>query len=532
MERICLKGGLVYDGTGRPPVRADVLVEDGRIAAIAPKLGDEQARCIDVEGCAVTPGFVDMHRHCDIAPLRDAGFGALELAQGITTTVVGNCGLAPVPFIPNPAGVAFADSIEPVIGPMPRSLGFVRYADYTAALQKKPLPLNMGFLAAAGAVRCAVKGFSPAPLTARERTQTAAYVEEAMQAGARGVSLGIMYRPECYTSPEEYDALLAPAARRGGILCTHIRGEGDSLVASVQEVIGIAARAGMALNISHFKATGVQNWGSQILRAISCIEEARAKGQPVTADFYPYEGGSTTLLSLLPPSLLERYPDLRAFESSAAREALRSALQQDHPGWDNMARSIGWERIRISSAALPHNRRYEGKSLARLAEEEKAAHPADVVARLLAEEGGKTGVIVMSMAWADVCTVAKLPYTALISDALYGGGSSPHPRLYGAFPRFLHQLVLQDQLMPLEKAVAKMTDFPARRMGFTERGRLAPGMIADVAVFNPAAFRDTATYEQPCQLAVGLHSLLVAGKLVLAQEQWNRTCAGRFLPGS
>lgn len=529
MERICIEGGLVYDGTPCLPSRADILVENGRIAALGHGFAGIAAKRIDARGCVVTPGFVDMHRHCDAAALRQDGFGTIELAQGITTAVGGNCGLAPVPAASDGAEQAFYEYIEPVTGPIPRNCGMTGYHSYVQALKAARLPMNMGFLAAAGAIRYAVKGFSKEPLTAKETARAAAYVEEAMAAGACGVSLGIMYRPECYTTPQEYDAILAPAARRGGILCTHIRGEGDSLVASVQEVIDIAARAGMPLNISHFKATGVHNWGKAIFRAIECIEAARAKGQPVTADFYPYDGGSTTLLSLLPPSLLESTPDLRVFGTRAGCDDLRAALKQQHPGWDNMAQSIGWERIRISSAALEQNRAAQGKSVAKLAQEWGMSEPADVVARLLAEENGRTGVIVMSMDWMDVRTVAALPYTALISDALYGGGGSPHPRLYGAFPRFLHRMVQQDALMPMEQAIHKMTAMPAQRMGLVGRGRIAPGYAADLAVFAPEEFCDTATYADPCRLAQGLRQLLVNGTPVLQDGAVSARSAGRFV---
>ena len=469
MDEFVVRGGLVYDGTGAPPAQADVWVRDGEIMAVGVDAGGSDIPAVDASGCVVTPGFVDIHRHCDAAPLRDADFGRVELAQGITCALAGNCGLAPVPLDVSRHG-EFYEYIEPVVGKVPPHVCYNSYAGYVRALEQTELPLHLGFLAGIGAVRCAVKGFSAQPFTKRELEQAVALVDQAMEAGACGASLGIMYRPECYTAPSEYNALLRPVALRDGLLCTHIRGEGDSLVESVREVIGIARRAGVRLNISHFKATGVHNWRDKIFRAVECIEAARAQGQDVTADFYPYDGGSTTLLSLLPPTLAEYPPPFFAGHEGAAR--LREELYREHPGWDNMVTSIGWERILISSVEGAEYARYQGENFVRAAQMHGCGDPADLMAELIARAGGKVGIIVLSMAWEDVQAVARLPYTALISDALYGGGGNPHPRLYGAFPRMLRKLVREEGVLSFEQAVYKMTAMPAQRAHLSGRGVL------------------------------------------------------------
>lgn len=527
MEAWILRGGIVCDGTARPPARADILVKEGRIAAIAPHLPDTLPG-FQADGCLVTPGFVDQHRHCDLAPFRDASFGRLELAQGITSTVVGNCGLSAAPLDPNQDHDFFA-YMAPVLGPVPAGAPCASHAAYAAALAGRPLPLHIGFLAGLGSVRYAVKGFSPSPFTARELARGMQLVEEALDAGACGVSLGMMYRPECYTLPEEYAALLAPVARRGGVLCTHIRGEGDSLVASVQEVLKLAREAGVRLNISHFKATGVRNWRSSIFRAIDCLENARAGGQDVTADFYPYDGGSTTLLSLLPPSLADCPPEF--FATAAGRTRLRRELYRDHPGWDNMVTAIGWERILLSAVTGPGYLADQGKDFCQIAATHGFDDPADLMADLLASEGGNAGIIVLSMDWADVQTVAKLPYTALISDALYGDAGSPHPRLYGAFPRMLRKLVQEDHCLTLEQAIAKMTALPARCLGLTGRGVLAPGACADLLVFRPEEFADHATYTAPKQFATGMRLVFVNGRLAFRHDTMEPARAGTLLRG-
>lgn len=525
-EEFVLRNGLVHRGTGTPPVKADVWVRGGVIQEIAPQAGRPGLPSVDAGGCVVTPGFVDLHRHCDLAPWQGAGFGRAELAQGITSTLVGNCGLAPVPLDPV-RHRDFYDYMEPVIGAVPPQADCRSYRGYARALERATLPLNMGFLAGIGAVRYAVKGFSCAAFTAKELGEATALVEEAMQAGAYGASLGIMYRPECHTTAQEYAALLKPVARRDGLLCTHIRGEGDTLVESVQEVADLAQRAGVRLNISHFKATGIRNWRTTVFRAIGCIEAARARGQEITADFYPYDGGSTTLLSLLPPTLAEQPPAF--FDSAAGRARLRRELYRPHPGWDNMVTSIGWERILIGSVAGAEYAPLSGMDFAAAAQQRRCDDPADLMAELIAHTGGRVGIIVLSMAWEDVKTIARLPYTALISDALYGGGQNPHPRLYGAFPRMLRKLVREEQVLPFEQAIYKMTGLPAQRARLKGRGVLAAGAAADLLVFRPEEFADRASYAAPTKTATGLRRAYLGGQLVLQDGQPVRLGAGRVL---
>lgn len=526
-----IQAGTVYDGSGSPPRQADVLIEGDRIIAVGQALPTEGARVIDAQGRYVTPGFVDIHRHCDIAVLTNPDFGETELAQGVTTTMGGNCGLAAVPADPA-YSKAMYDYIEPVVGPIPAGMRFAAHADYANALARGPLPINMGFLVASGAVRTAVKGFSMAPYTVAELARAIALVEEGMQAGARGVSLGIMYQPECWSTVEELAAVARPAARANGILCTHIRGEGDSLIQSVQEVIDIAARAEIRLNISHLKATGITNWRDLIFRAIDRIEAARARGQEVTADFYPYTGGSTTLQSLLPPTVIEEDMSamLAKMGTSQGKQELREELNRPHEGWDNMAASIGWDRIVISAANLPEHVSYQGKSLAELAESLRYRDPADLVADLLYTENGKVGIIVMSMSQEDVDDIARLPYTALISDSLYSGTANPHPRLNGAFPHFLRDFVLDRGVLSYEQAVHKMTEMPASRIGLADRGRIAAGCMADVLVYDPRIFTDKADYIHARRQAEGMDLVLINGIPVRQGGRPTADKAGRFLP--
>lgn len=518
-KKLLIKNGMIYDGTGAPGKRGDVLVAGERIAQVGEHLPCEADQVIDGEGYVVTPGFIDIHRHCDIAPFTDPDFGKLELAQGITSTVTGNCGLAPVPTL-EPSRQKVYDYIEPVVGRVPKEMAFESYESYMEALKHRSLPLNMGFLAGAGAVKSAVKGFSKTPFTGKEMERAVRYVREAMEQGAFGMSIGIMYQPECYNTSQDYIQLVKPVAERDGILCTHIRGEGDSLVESVSEVIGIARAAGVRLNISHLKATGIANWNDKIWEAIDRIEEARTQGVEVTADFYPYTGGATTLLSLFPPSVLgeDTEKTVEFMSTEAGKRKFKEEVRRRHDGWDNMAASIGWERILISSVSRPEHEAYQGRSVKDVSDSLGYDREEDFIADLTVSEEGKVGIIVLSMSMEDVEQIAKLPYTVLISDSLYGGGGNPHPRLYGSFPRFLREMVLEKKLMPFEQGIRKMTGLPAQRMKMNKKGILAPDYDADILVFKPEELRDRSDYSCSGKLSEGIRWTVLGGELAAGRN--------------
>lgn len=292
MKRILIQNGTIYDGLGGQPYQADLLVQDDRIVRIAPGITEQADQVIDATGKVVTPGFVDIHRHHDAKPLNDPHFGEVELAQGITTAVAGNCGISMTPRPEKDADAqAYYSFEEAVMGPIGLD-GPHTYPQYLEALGKTPLPMNVSAMIGTGTVKICVKGFSDTPYTQQELDAARALIEEAMAAGAPGVSLGIMYLPECYSSTDEFAYILEPVGRYHRVITTHIRGEGDSMVQSVREVIEIARRVGCALEISHFKSCGMKNWGKDIHTAIADIEAARAQGMDVTVDFTPTRGAA------------------------------------------------------------------------------------------------------------------------------------------------------------------------------------------------------------------------------------------------
>lgn len=531
MPSILIKNGLVYDGMGGAPFCGYVLVKDGIIVEMgAEAVGAGVADfVIDADGMAVTPGFIDIHRHCDAKPFEGKGFGEVLLTQGITTTVVGNCGisLTPASRENSRAGEMYAFD-EPVLGPVAE--GTVRtYKDYMNALDGMELPVNIASMIGTGSVKITVKGFIDTPYSETEMTEAVRLVEDAMREGAAGVSVGIMYLPECYSSKEEFVRLLEPVGRYGGVMAAHIRGEGDSLADSVKEIIEIGKLAGCAVEISHLKSCGMANWKKEIYRAIALIEEARAAGQDVSCDFYPYEGGSTALTTLIPPAFVKGDMNsvLKRMGTPEGVEELRQACSQLYNGWDNYAITLGWDRISISGVRNEHNRKFVGKTMTEAAELFGYEDAVACAAYLMHDEEGRTAIINMSMCQDDIDAVAKLPYSVVISDSIYADTETPHPRMYGTFPKIIREYVKERHVYTLEEAVMKMTSLPAERMKLKRRGRLEVGYYADINIFDPDAFQDHATFSNPARLATGLSWCFVNGEAALKDGMVTERCHGR-----
>lgn len=547
-DKTLIKNGWIVDGTGAAPYFGNILIVDGKIAAISATDSSESGRhgalaagagivpadavsagvqVTDAAGRLVTPGFIDIHRHLDYAVLKD-GFGAAELAQGITTAVSGSCGLTPFP-LRKETGEQLAALLSPCLGAGVRPELFGHYRDYAAYLRSVPLALNIGNLIGSGSVRIAVKGYSQSGFTQKELDEACGLVDEAMEAGALGLSMGLMYLPEYYSTKHELTALARAAARRGGVLTCHIRGEGDSLVASVAEIIGIANAAEIPLQISHFKSCGARNWHREIYRAIELIERERNRGMDIHVDFYPYTGGATTLLSLIPPKF-RRASETAMWNEMAGPEApasLEQALAKKHPGWDNYIDSLGMERILIAQALLAENQQYIGRTLADI--RQTGRNPYEFICSLLASEQGKVGIIVMSMSQADVDAVARLPYSLVISDALYGEGGLAHPRLYAAFSKILRDLVAERKILGLPEAIRKMTAMPAEKLHIKDRGVIREGYYADLNIFSLEEIKDCSDFRQSGRLSEGMGLVLIGGKTVWKDRQLIDGKQGRFI---
>lgn len=524
---LLIHGGTVIDGTGAPGFTGDVLTEGGAILAVG-SLGNWDGDTVDAAGKLVCPGFIDLHRHCDLAAFRE-DFGRIELAQGITSCFAGNCGMAPVPNVPS-SKPELQKYLQPCLGSFGTE-SFSSHVQYAERLKNTPLPLNLGFYAGLGAIKIAVKGFSSAPLTPEEMRQAQKYLSQALECGAFGLSIGLMYVPEAYSSPREIAEIASVMKGSGRVLFAHIRSESSGLLQSVEEAVAIAKKAGVPLQICHFKAAGKKTHGEPLLRAVEFIERERAGDTDVTVDFYPYSCGASTMMQMLPPSFLSGGVDkaIASLGDPKNVEKMRRLLLEGETGWDNLSQTIGWDNTIVSAVGLPENHKFLGMSVTECADKFGYRDEADFVAALMYSEEGRVSIINRSMSREDIDTIARLPYSMLISDSLYGDMKHPHPRLTGSFPCFLREYSLERGVLTPEEAIRKMTSLPAGRVGLTDRGTLKKGSRADILVFDPLRFRAASTYSSPAEIAEGLDLALIGGETAWRGGELADGTQGRLL---
>ena len=485
---LVIQGATLYDGTGAAGRRADVAVRGDRIAAVEATLDPAGAATLDAQGLAVAPGFLDVHTHDDFAVVLHPEMG-FKVQGGVTTVVVGNCGMGAAP---QAQARGFAAAFHPGLQ-LPEWDGYAGYLDH---LDAAPASCNVAALVGHGAVRAAVLGGEARAPSDAELDRMRAIVREGVDAGCVGFSTGLIYEPGKHAQADEIVALAREFAASGGLYATHMRDEGAGLLDSVRESIAIGERAGVPVQISHHKASGRENWG-KVRESLRLIEDARARGLDVTADQYPYTAGSTVLAAVL--SFLEDGGGI----GRGRPEDIQLASAPQHPEW-------------------------EGKTIAALAAA-WALSPIDAARRVLDAEGIAATVILHVMCEDDVRTVLRHPTTMIGSDGLPTLHGKPHPRLYGTFARVLGTYARDEHVLPLETAVHRMTGFPARKFGFEGRGELRPGAFADLVVFDPARIADIATYEDPHQPPAGIAHVFVNGAQVVRDGTHTGARPGRTL---
>ncbi len=508
MFDLIIKGGLILDGSGAPPFRADVGVVGDTIRKVGDLSGEQAELIVNAEGLIVAPGFIDPHNHSDLSIFTDPT-AKNYVAQGVTTLVVGNCGSSPAPV----TDVNREAIHELLWGEASKSvpIKWSSFSEYLTELEGLRKSVNVVALVGHGTVRAAVMGCEAREATDREVREMEALVAEAMEAGAAGMSLGLMYVPGMYAGREELVRLARVVGKYGGVLATHMRNEGAGLIESVIEVISIAREAGVALEISHLKAAGRSNWGLA-RKALTLIEYYVWRGMDVSADAYPYDASSTFLSALLPGWVRAGGAEalLRRLKEPGTVERLREELKAGLMG----ERFIKWEDVIISSS--PSMRELEGLSLIDAARE-LGVDLLSAVVEVLTADKGLTEVIIKAMNPEEVAEVIVHPLVAVGSDGLVmpEPRGKPHPRSYGTFPRVLGRLVRERKVMSLPEAVRKMTSLPARKFGLLDRGLIRPGMKADITVFDPIVINDTATYEEPVRKPEGVVHVIVNGEPVL-----------------
>lgn len=499
---LLLTGGLVVDGTGAPGRIADVLVRDGSVVAIGPSTPVDGVVTRDVSGRVVCPGFVDVHTHSDLTLLSDPR-GLSKIHQGVTTEVVGNCGLGVAPSVPSTvdglrAAVSYLD-LDPGI-----RWTWQDVAGYLDAVATARPGLNVATLVGHLPLRAAVCGFDDRPAGAGDLDRITGLLGDALDAGAVGLSTGLVYAPLPYAREDELVALARVTASRGKVFTWHVRNYDDGLLESAAQAVRVARATGCRTQISHLAAVGRRNWGA-VGGVLDLIDEARDAGADVGVDVYPYLHGNAPLAQLLPAWAQEGGPV--AWMPTLREPSVRGRIRAD---W--VDRPTTWDEITISWTALPPPDPAVGRSVAEIAAAD-GRDGDDVVLDLLADLG--TGVMMTAGGRSedDLRTVLAHPTTVVASDGLaldpHGvtGSGLPHPRSYGCFPRYIDRYAQTG----LADAVRRCTSAPAARVGLTDRGTLRPGAPADVLVFDPATLRDTATYTAPHRFARGIDLVLVNG---------------------
>ena len=481
MHDLIVRDALIFDGLGGAPVRGDLAVDGDTVVAVGSVTGSA-TETVDASGLALAPGFIDVHTHDDFAALVYPDM-AFKTAGGVTTCVVGNCGMGAAPWA---AATVMARAMHP--DPLPQWNG---YRGYREQLEAQPPGVNVAMLIGHGTARLAAMGTEAREPTGAEMQTMKDIVSEGLESGAVGLSSGLIYDPGRHARTQELVELSSLMRGTGALYATHMRDEGTGLLDSVNEAIAIGEQAGVPVQISHHKASGREAWGL-VTKSLALIEQAQSRGLNVHADQYPYTAGSTIL----------------------------SAVFRDG-GFGVVAP----EGVVIASTTTHHE--WEGRSMAALADE-MGCIAAEAATRVLAQEPGAT-VIIHTMCEEDVRTVMRHPSTMIGSDGLPTLQGKPHPRLYGTFARVLGHYARDERLFPLAEAIRRMTGFPAKKFGFTDRGALRAGAKADLVLFDPDEIIDCGTFEDPKQMPKGIVSVYVNGALTVHNGKPTGTHAGRVL---
>ncbi|MGE5606318.1 MAG: N-acyl-D-amino-acid deacylase family protein [Bacteroidota bacterium] len=525
---LLIKNGRVVDGTGSPWYVADIGIAAGKIVAVSRSpISSEAKQSIDAAQKVVAPGFIDIHSHADLAILREPQCLG-RLRQGVTTQVIGNCGLSAAPV--NPKAIMLLKT------PYEATLG--SYSDwnwsgvdqYFERVGQNQIGTNIALLLGHATFRTvAMNGVSNRQPTSDELKAMQKLIAAGLEEGAFGITTGMIYPPSCYADTAELIVIAKAMAKKGGFYASHIRGEGLTLLPAIQEVITIAEQAGVPGHISHLKANSPKYWG-KVNEALALIEDARRRGLDISCDQYPYVAGSGSLGAILPPwaqeggvaAMLER------LQKTAIRQRIKAEFEiEDLPGWDNYVKAAGWDNIIITWVKSERNKDIEGLSVAKIAAL-KGKEPWDAVGDLLIEENGVVQMVAFIMNENDVQTVMRYRGTMVGTDGIESGGKS-HPRLYGTFPRILERYVRQLHILTLEDAVRKMSSLPAARLGLSDRGVIKKGLWADLVIFDPENIEERATYNDPLRHPAGIDYVIVNGGISIVRGESTGSYSGQIL---
>ncbi|MGA2384612.1 MAG: D-aminoacylase [Gemmatimonadales bacterium] len=534
---VVITGGRLVDGTGNPWFYGDVGVIGSRIARVAPAglLRDAPAqRRIDASGLVVAPGVIDIQAQSYDELLFGDSRVVSMTTQGVTTMILGE-GDTPAPVNDGLIADFSATTTDTALVRLMRGFtGEHGFDSWLAAMQRHGGAVNVGSFLGAGTVRAYAKGMAEGAATPAELDTMRGVVRRAMRDGAFGVASALEYPPGAYASTTELIEEAKAMAPFGGVYITHMRSEGDRLIESVNETLRIGREGGVPIEIYHLKAAGKANW-PKARQVVAMIDSARAAGQDVAADQYPYGAGQNNLSSCIPPwahadgRLLERLRD------PATRTRIKTEMINEHPDYDNPCQEATPAGVEVLGFTVDSLKRFEAKRLADIAAALGRDWSDALMDLTLAERNG-LGQVIFIASDSNVAMQVRQPWMKFGTDAeAFDPDSakiSTHPRAYGTYPRILGRFVREDHILTLEDAVRKMSGAVAERLGIRDRGELREGTYADVMIFDPKTIIDRATYERPHQLSVGVRYVLVNGVPVVDDGRMTGARPGMLVRGA
>ena len=527
---VLVRGGTIYDGSGAEPYVGDVGIRGDRIVYAGPAQEASAARVVDARGLAVAPGFINMLSWSNESLLVDPR-GQSELRQGITLEVMGE-GWSMGPLNDEMK----AHSVKQQ-GDIKYPIEWTTLGEYLKFLERKGTSMNIASFVGATTVRQHELGERDIDPDPAQLARMRALVRQAMEEGAMGVGSSLIYPPAAFAETNELVALVTEAGKCGGMYVSHMRSEGDRLVESVDELIDISRRSGAPAEIYHLKQAGGANWG-KLDQVIAHVEAARAAGLRITADMYTYTAGGTGVAASMPPWVQDGGTEamLRRLKDPATVARIKREMLKPGSNWENLYYHAGPDGIRLANVAEPTLKPLIGKTIAEIAKQ-RGVSPEQAVIDLVLADKGRSGAIYFLMNEDNVRRQTAIPWVSFGSDA---GASAPegvflksstHPRAYGNFARFLGKYVRDEKTTTMADAIRRLSALPASNLGIRDRGRLAPGMAADVVLFDPATIADHATFDQPMQYATGVHEVFVNGVQVLKDGEPTGATPGRFVKG-
>lgn len=536
MRDVLIKNGTIIDGTGSLRFQADVSVENGKIEMIGPSLEIECPTILDASQKIVCPGFIDIHSHTDMTILSNPKAES-KIRQGITTEIVGNCGMSAAPLTPDfLPQLKDHLSITSDYGPT-EDIGklWMTFDEYIRYLNDLPLGINLMPMVGYGTLRCAVMGLKNTPPTPKEMGAMEDLLQKSLEQGAAGLSTGLEYIPDSLSHTDELIRLCRVIARNNKLYASHIRGESQTLFSAVSEAIRIAEVSGCLVEISHLKLGGAFNWG-KTEQLFALLEKALSRGVRLSWDQYPYTAWGTGLADYIPQWVRqEGHQKLTSNLSDlSTRKKIRQDIEQAIKTGNHAYNTAPWENVQIAMVKSAEYKFAEGKSVSQIVKD-LDIDPIEFVFDLLIAEKGSVEALVFCMDDQDIKTILKHPLTIIATNgravATYGElhKGKPHPRYYGTFPRILGKYVRDEKVLTLETAVQKMTSMPAKIMGLDNRGILSRNHIADITIFDPNTISDLSTFDNPHRYPKGIEQVIIAGNLLINQGNHTDKMAGQVI---